>query len=122
MKKKFGVDIGMEEIRKGMRGVIREGKKKEAEARKKREKRLLIFKVSRDFLNVLWDRFKEGYNKITPTDSTIYRIGEIQDGYQTYYFILASEKFPIMVEGAMIPEGTIDYDSDHHNIIFKIKE
>ncbi len=86
-----------------------------------RKKRLLIFKVSRDFLNVLWDRFKEGYNKITPADSTIRRIGEIYDGYHTYYFILASKKFPIIIEGAMIPEGTVEYDADHKNIIFKAK-
>lgn len=118
MGKKLKADIGMNEIRRG----IWDKRKKEAAEQREKEKRLLIFKASYDFLNALWDRFKEGYNKITPADSTIYRIGEVYNGYQTCYFILASKEFPLVAEGSIIPEGTVDYDDQHHNIIFKIKE
>lgn len=118
MEKKFKGDIGMNEIRRGIWGR----RKKGAAEQREREKRLLIFKVDYDFLNALWDRFKEGYNKITPADSTIYRVGQVYDGYQTCYFILASKKFPLAIRGETIPEGTVEYDTDHHNIIFKMKE
>jgi len=88
--------------------------------RKKREHRALGFRVSIEFLNLVFDLIKKRKYKLIPKDARIHAIRHEDMMYDGYTIIVTSKEFPIVAEGCTCYIG--DVKEDRKRGIIELKE
>lgn len=87
--------------------------------RKPKERRYLLFVISLDCLNDLFDAFKSKKWDIYPKDIELFRMIESSDGYEQYKIAMTSKEFPMVKAGERMQKGIIDIYDIERKIIFR---
>ena len=77
---------------------------------KKKDRRALVFRVSIEVVNLLFDYLKRRHFKLVPKDAHIYSIRREIESWDTYRVIVTSKEFPIVEEGQICRSGFPDVD------------
>jgi hypothetical protein len=88
--------------------------------RRKKERRGLGFRISIEFLNLVFDSMKKRKYKLIPEDAQIYAIRHEDMMYNSYTIVIKSKEFPIVSEGCECNRGDIHIDKEKG--IIKLKE
>lgn len=78
----------------------------------KKERRGLAFKVSMEFLNLIFDLMKKRKYKLIPEDTQICAIKGWDIAWDGQVIIMTSKEFPIVGEGCECPQGDIKVDKE----------
>jgi len=90
--------------------------------KKKKERRGLGFKVSLEFLNLIFDLMKKRKYKLIPKDAEIHYISHRDIFSDVYTILMTSKEFPIVPEGCNLSEGDIKVDKEKGIIELKEKK
>lgn len=77
-----------------------------------KERRGLAFKVSIEFLNLVFDLIKKRKYKLIPKDAQIHAISDYDMCWNGYVIIMISKEFPIVEEGSECSIGYIKVDKE----------
>jgi len=88
--------------------------------KKRKERRGLGFRMSIEFLNLVFDLIKKRKYKLIPKDAQILRIGSVDLMYNCYMVLITSKEFPIVPEGGTCFIGDIKVDKEKG--IIELKE
>ena len=78
--------------------------------KKRKEKRGLVFRISAECLNLVFDLIKKKKYKIIPKDTQIHHISSWDVVWNGYTIIMTSKEFPIVSEGSECNRGDIKVD------------
>jgi hypothetical protein len=90
--------------------------------KKRKERRGLAFRVSMEFLNLVFDLMKKRKYKLIPKDTQIYAIKCWDITWDGQVIIMASKEFPIVGEGCECSQGDIKIDKEKGIIELKGRE
>jgi len=88
--------------------------------KKKKERRGLAFRVSIEYLNLIFDLIKKRKYKLIPNDTQIHAISNWDMTWNGYVIIMTSKEFPIVEEGYTCDKGYIKVDKEKG--IIELKE
>lgn len=78
--------------------------------RERKDRRALSFRMSIEFLNLMFSYLKQKQYRLLPKDAQIHAIQRDSDYWDSYTIVIRSKAFPITEEGCQCDSGCVRID------------